>query len=86
MSKGQPLRHPDAKKVALNAAIGQQVRERRKAAKLTQDALSARIGIRDSTLHHIEDGDGCPVHTLVALADVFDCTLDDLVPVLTEAS
>jgi putative transcriptional regulator len=76
--------YPDGKKIRLYAAVGTRVQCHRETAGLSQSDLAERIGVSKSTLGKVEDGQACPLHVLVALADVFDVTLDELVPVLTE--
>lgn len=69
----------------LYRAVGKQISLRRAEWEYSRAALEALAGMRSGSLAHIEAGDtACPLHTLAQLAEVFDCTLDDLVPVLTE--
>ncbi len=75
---------PDGKKIRLYAAVGARIACYREEAGLSQAQLGERIGVSKAQLGKIEDGQGCPLHVLVALADAYDVTLDDLVPVLIE--
>ena len=79
------MRHVDGKKIQLYAAVGTRLREMRDAEGYTLAELSDRSGIAKTQLSKIEEGaTACPLHVLVALAEVYDATLDDLVPVLTD--
>ena len=78
------MRHVDGKKIQLYAAVGVRLREVRDEQGYTLAELAERTGIAKTRLSKIEEGaTACPLHILVALADVYDTTLDDLVPVLT---
>lgn len=79
------MRHPEAHKTRLYAAVGRELTSHREAAGLSIEALAKRTGISRSQLFKVEDGAPCPLHMLVALADVYDCTIDELVPVLVDA-
>ena len=60
-------------------AIGQRIRKVRKAHKLSQEALSEKIGISVTHMSHIETGNtklSLPV--LVSLASVLEVRIDDL--------
>lgn len=75
-------KHPDIKRIELYARIGEQIAKRREELGLTVQDLADKMRTNDGTLHRIEQGDTpVPVHLLVSLAEFFDCTLDDLVPV-----
>lgn len=78
-------RYSDGRRVALYAAIGNAIRKHREEAGLTVREVAVTIGVHPSTLSGYEGGYSIPLHSIVSLADVFDCTLDDLVPVLAEA-
>lgn len=83
MSKA--ARYPDGKKIALYAAIGKRVHERRKSSGLSLRALAERIGATDSSIDKLEKGETPSLWLLTRLAEEFDCSLDDLVPVLASA-
>lgn len=76
-------RYGDGKKIALYAAIGNACRARRESAGVGLRALADRIGVSHGTMGKLEDGTTVPVALLVALAEEWDCTLDELVPVVT---
>jgi len=80
------MRHVDAKKIQLYAAVGMRLRAMRDAEGYTLVELSELCGVAKTQLSKIEEGaTACPLHVLVALAEVYDATLDDMVPVLTDA-
>lgn len=75
----------DGNRIRLYAAVAETVRAKRLAGKLTQERLAAMIGVSKGQFAKIEEGlTSCPLHVVVALADAFDCTIDELVPVLTD--
>lgn len=75
----------DGNRIRLYAAIGEAVRAKRVGGKFTLEALSRATGLGKSQLSKVEEGvTSCPAHVLVAIANAFDCTLDDLVPVLAD--
>jgi transcriptional regulator with XRE-family HTH domain len=79
------FRYSDGNKIRLYTAIGETIRKRREEAGASRTKLAARIGVSDAMLDRIEEGiTPCPIHVLVRLADAFDCSLDSLVPVLTD--
>lgn len=81
MRKWEP-RHPEADRVRLHATVGRTIRLKRAAAGISLRMLAPLVGVSTNYLDKIEEGQSpCPLHVLVRLADVFDCTLDDLVPV-----
>lgn len=76
------MRHPEAAKTAFNEMVGRCVRTHRNAAALSQARLADAIGVSQSTMQHIESGAiPCPLFALRNIAEVVDCTLDDLCPV-----
>lgn len=78
-------KHPEMVKTRLYAAVANEVRTRRESAQMTQADLAKALGTSHATINKLESGDQAPaLHVLVSLADHFDCTLDDLVPVLTD--
>jgi DNA-binding Xre family transcriptional regulator len=83
-ARSYPPRYPDGKKIRLYRAIGDRVREMAKRQDLTLAELARRIGMSSDALRHISEGMSCPAHVLVAIAEELDCTVDDLIPVLTE--
>ncbi len=78
------MRHPNAQKTRLYTAVGRKLQRVREDAGLTLRALEALTEITASQLGSIENGSACPLHVIVKLADAYDLTLDDLVPVLTD--
>ena len=63
-------------------AIGQSIRARRRALRLTQSALSEMVGVTPSFLGHIERGTRVmSVETLMALCPALGCTPNDLLGV-----
>lgn len=78
------MKHPDGKRIRLYGAVARCLQGKREAAGLTLQALAERTGVTKAMLSKIEDGQACPLHVLVTLADVYDCSLDELVPVLTD--
>lgn len=77
--------HPDGAKIRLYAAIGQRIRELAEENDVSIAELARAIGTTPSTLNHCVEGSSIPVHMLVAVAEHFDVSLDNLVPCLTEA-
>lgn len=75
---------PDGNKIRLYSAVGARLAHLRDVANLTLTQLEKKSGICKSQLSKIEEGGACPLHVLVALADVYDVTLDEMVPVLTD--
>lgn len=76
-----------ASRIHLHAAIGRAIQSRRVEAGLSLRAIAPHVGVSSNFLDKIEEGvSPCPIHVLVALANVFDCTLDDLVPVGAEVA
>ncbi len=72
----------DAKEFALNHRVGRAIRRYREEADLSRARLAAMTGLSVTTIERCENGDQpMPLIGLVALADAFDVTLDDLVPV-----
>lgn len=62
--------------------VGRCVREYRVGAAMSQASLADHIGISASMLMHVETGViPCPLFVARNIAEVVDCTLDDLVPV-----
>lgn len=53
---------------------------KRKEAKLTQEELAEKVGVVGRTIHHYENGDRQPTPDMLRkLADVLNCTIDDIV-------
>lgn len=66
----------------LYVSIGERVRALREQHKLSMRQLAERVGCGTNTLQKVEQGAlPCPVYLLVQFAELFDTTLDDLVPV-----
>lgn len=60
--------------------ISRAIKRLRNNAGLTQVELAERIGISQGSLSAYESGKDIPsVNTLIRMADVFNCTLDELV-------
>ena len=60
--------------------ISRAIKRLRNNAGLTQVELAERIGISQGSLSSYENGKDIPsVNTLISMADVFKCTLDELV-------
>lgn len=60
--------------------ISRAIKRLRSNAGLTQVELAERIGISQGSLSAYESGKDIPsVNTLIRMADVFKCTLDELV-------
>ncbi|MGN0589829.1 MAG: helix-turn-helix transcriptional regulator [Ruminiclostridium sp.] len=60
--------------------ISRAIKRLRNNAGLTQVELAERIGISQGSLSSYENGKDIPsVNTLIRMADVFNCTLDELV-------
>lgn len=79
------MKYPDGNRIRLYASVAAALRARRDEEGFTLRELEAEIGVSHSTLAKIEEGTtACPLHVLVALADIYDCTLDDLVPVIAD--
>ncbi len=65
--------------------VGAAIRLARMADGVGQGELARKIGMKQAHLKKIEDAESaCPLHVLVAIADVLDRSLDELVPVTTE--
>lgn len=78
------MKTPHAEKIQLQAAIGEAIRKRRTDAGIARRQLALDIGVSDSTLQKIEDGQQPPTaYNLYKLAEVFDTQVDALMPVLT---
>lgn len=72
---------PSARVQRLYAAIGTRVRDRRKAALLTQSALAAEIVVSRTTITNLELGNQhVPIHLLLTIADSLELELADLIP------
>lgn len=89
--RGAPLGrnpvYPDAERIRLYAAVGATLRAKRKEAGMSVPSLAASIGVSASTLINYENGTTPPtLHALYRATMAFDCTLDDLVPVLVDGA
>lgn len=79
------MKYPDGNRIRLYACVAEVLKKRREEEGFTLRDLEEEIGVSHSTLAKIEEGTtACPLHVLVALAYVYDCTLDDLVPVIPD--
>jgi transcriptional regulator with XRE-family HTH domain len=76
------VKYPDGKRIALYTAVGRELQRRREAAGITLADLAKRTGASTSQLSNAENGGPCPLWMLVAIAEAYDVTLDDLVPVV----
>jgi transcriptional regulator with XRE-family HTH domain len=70
----------------LHASIGEAIRARRQSSGMTAErlatAMSGSLGtVTKGSLLKLEEGMTAPLWMLVAAAEAFDCTLDDLVEV-----
>ena len=76
-----------ADRIRLYARVGEQLRAMRERHGRGMNEVAEALGVSRSTLQKIEQGvTPCPLHLLVAFAEAFDCTLDELVPVDVEAA
>lgn len=76
------MRHTDGKRLALYTSVGETIAAMREKAGLTRARVAAELHVGSNTLDKVEQGiTPCPLHVLVGLADLFDCSLDELVPV-----
>lgn len=77
------MRRPtDYAKSQFNALVGRSVRDARHAADMSIAKLSDAVGVSTSMLANIESGaTPLPLWTARNIADVVDCTIDDLAPV-----
>ena len=77
------MKLPDGNKIRLQVAIGAEVQRYRSEVGISRQRLADAIGVSDSTLSKIEDGQQAPsVFVLQKIAHELDASLDDLVPVL----
>ncbi|MEU6342237.1 helix-turn-helix transcriptional regulator [Streptomyces sp. NPDC046977] len=75
-----PISNPSDRVLARRRAIGHHIREARRAANLTQEALAERAGVDRQAISIIENGHASPLlDTLLAIADGLDMPLADLV-------
>lgn len=76
------MRHPDGKRLHFYELVGAAIRSAREAEGHTQASLARELRMSQSALAHIEQGtQPCPLYTLALVAEVFDLSLDELVPV-----
>lgn len=66
--------------------IGERIRAMRHERKVTTHGLAEALGVAESTIHNAEIGQTCSVTLLMRLAEEWDCSIDDLVPVVTSAA
>ena len=60
--------------------MGNQLRELRKKANITQAELAVRLGVQQSAISHWERGDNLPeTRNLLKMSEIFGCTVDELV-------
>ncbi|MFI5755605.1 helix-turn-helix domain-containing protein [Streptomyces sp. NPDC051569] len=75
-----PLPPPSERVLARRRAIGEQIREARRAAHLTQEAVALRAGISLTVYGRIELARSAAViDTLIRIADAIQVPLSDLV-------
>lgn len=70
----------------MGSSTAVKIRERRTAAKLTQEQLAVAAGVTAKTLGSVERGQNASIDTLWKLARYFGCTVDDLLPDEQEAA
>lgn len=86
MSDGQ-IRHPDARKTRLYGVIGRELMALRKDSGLSLENVASALDTTTATLRKVEEGVTAPTVFMLALAaELFDVSLDELVPVLTDAA
>ncbi len=77
--------HDAVAKSAFDAMVGRSVREFRLAVPMTLSRLAHEIGVSEAMLQKIETGaTPCPFFVARNIAEVVDCTLDDLAPVMLD--
>lgn len=60
-------------------SVGENIKNRRESAEMTQEELAAKVGVTHSMICQIERGSKSPTIGLgKAIADVLGCTLDEL--------
>lgn len=70
-----------AKKLQFYRVVGERVRALREREKLSQSRLADMIKLNGSTINNVEIGATCSLYVLALLAEAFDVTLDELVPI-----
>lgn len=71
----------------LYVRVGEAIRAHRLEARLSAKQLAERCGVTETHLQRVEEGTtACPLHLLVAVADVFDLSLDEIVLVTVDAA
>jgi|CXWL01.1.fsa_nt_gi transcriptional regulator with XRE-family HTH domain len=71
--------------VFLYRAVGGRIRQFRMDRKLTKEQFARATKCSQSHLQNIEDGTSkCPLHYLVWIADAYDVSVDELIPVMTD--
>lgn len=61
--------------------MGDRIRERRQAKRITQDRLAAHMGLTRTSIVNIEKGrQHLAVHQLVRISDLLGCAPGDLIP------
>ena len=66
-------------KTRLYKLLAERIKAKRQG--MSQEDVAKRIGVSRTTLINIESGDqSVPLHVLLALAHVFQCRLEDLLP------
>lgn len=71
----------DPRKIHFDARIGALLKQRRLDCKKTISQVANEAGIAKGTLAALEDGRGGSFYVFALLAEVYDCTLDDLAPI-----
>ena len=78
-------RRYDRARLRFYEAVGEQLRTRREATGKTRAATALLVGLTTTHLERIEAGlSDCPLHIVARLAEEWDCTIDDLAPVLVD--
>jgi transcriptional regulator with XRE-family HTH domain len=79
------MRHPDAKKIRFAQLVGSTLRAKRQEAGISVRVAAAHTGQSPGTLTKVEDGQQtCTLFALAALAELYDCSLDELCPVMVD--
>lgn len=71
----------DAHKDHFHLTVGREIRKRREAEGFTTLDLARLVGVNHNVINHAEQGVNVSLFVLARMAEEFDCTLDDLVPV-----
>jgi transcriptional regulator with XRE-family HTH domain len=85
-SAGIPLRRSttSAREQVFRGVVGAAVRRAREEANLTRGDVAKRIGMSESTVVNIEQGNSCSTFAIALIAEELDVPIDTLIP--TEAT